>query len=232
MFLHEFPASIKSQTPFNLVISNKVKTITLPIPKFTINSNLISSNNLNILFTTPYKEQELFKTFNASEIEYLITRISAVLSNINLPENISIYHYDQIFNNNLFKSYKRNTKLTHIISSNNQIYPVYEKNDITIIEPSLVIDELNSKNLINKIANEVSNSLIFIKIKRDNLTNINHIFGILSQVANILNYDDYDKIFAINLKQPIDLYGVLTQSGVNSSLAVIDRSNELFEFLQ
>ena len=164
MLLYEFPSTIKSHTPFTLTIENSKDQLVFNIGKHTVNKNILSFSNNNILFTTPEKEQLLFNELKPIEIEYLISKLNQIISGLPLPETISIFHYDQIFNNNLFKLYNNPTKITHIISSNANIISTRDKNDIIINNPNINIDIMNQSLYASIIKNEINHSLVFLKI--------------------------------------------------------------------
>lgn len=228
MLLYEFPNSIKSHTPFNLTIENNKDKIYFNVNKYNVVNNTLNFRDISILFTTPSKELKLFEELKPIEMEYLITKMCKVLSDFQLPETISIFHYDQIFNNNLFKVYKSPIKLTHIVSSDYKITPNISKNEIVINDPHINIDVVNQKLYSRIIKNEIDNSLIFIKI--NNPVNIQAIFQILNNFSNILYYDNYSKIISIKLKYPMDLIDVF--STIVPKVMVQDRTNELHQYLK
>lgn len=228
MLLYEFPSSIKSNMPFNLTIENNKDQIHFNINKYNVEGNSLNFKDNSILFTTPEKELKLFEQLKPMEMEYLISKMCKILADINLPETISLFHYDQIFNNNMFKLYKSQIKLTHIISSNYNIKPIYEKDEIIINDPHINIDVVNQKLYSRIVKDEIDNSLIFIKI--NNPVNIQMIFKVLYNFSNILYYDNYNKIISIKLKYPMNLIEIF--STIVPKVMVQDRTTELHSYLK
>lgn len=228
MLLHTICDYLPHNFPFNLHITSPKTSTIFNINKPTIYKNSLMFGNTHILFTTPNSEELIFKSLKKDEIEYLITKINNIIATLTLPENISLFYFDQVFNKNLFKFYNNPMKITHIVSSNKSVDFKVVQSDYFISSNDLEINEMNSNLYKSLIEKELKNSLVFIKIKKDHQTNIPMIFKLLTQYANIINYDNLNQIFTINLKYYVDL-NVLGTSG--NGIIITDRTTELFKFL-
>ena len=161
MLLFELPYFLKSANIKNLLINNL--SFYLPTAKYF--KNTISSGSINAIFTTPSAEKSLVNTLTLLETEYLITKLNEIIKSFNFSENISLFYYDQIFNNNLFKFYNSKSKITHVIYSNDKINPISSNNTLTV---DANVIELNQKYFNSILKKELNDSLVFIKIKKQN----------------------------------------------------------------
>jgi hypothetical protein len=231
MLLNDFCDFLPKNSPFTLKIETSKASQIFNINKATYNKNVLSTPSANILFTTPNEEKLVFDKIKGSEVEYLITKLNSILGNLNLPESISVYHFDQVFNRDLFKLYKNPLKLTHIVSGNAPIYPKKEGSMVTLQSNAISLVEMDSKIYHAIIAKELKNSLVFVRVKKDGKANIQAVYSILAQYSNIINYDSFNRVFTINLTSPIDFH-ILSALGVGGQpVAVMDRSTELFQYI-
>lgn len=226
MFLFELPQYINHVNANELIIKSKSQDIIVNLLGAKISRNIITNQTQSILFTTPNIEKSLVNTISYLETEYLITKLNDVIKEINMPEHISMFHYDQIFNNNLFKFYNSNMKITHIATSNDKIIPTTKNLSITV---NADVQEINQK-VFNKILKaELNDSLIFIKINNRKSVNIYKVVTLLAEYAYILNLDQHNNIITIKLKFPIDFFDMfqnINNSKVNN-IVTVDRTNEL-----
>lgn len=229
MLLHTICDYLPHNQPFTLHIENSKQSLIFNINKPTIYKNTILFNDTHILFTTPNQEALIFNDLKSDEIEYLITKLNNLIATLNLPEDISIFYFDQIFNRNLFKFYNNPMNITHIISSNENIHVKRDNNQVIIKSDKLNINALDQKTYNNIIKNELKHSLIFIKLNNTSAINIQLVFRLLNQFGYIINYDNHSHIFTVNLKAPIALPQLAKLA--EKPIAIIDRSNDLNKYL-
>lgn len=231
MFLFELPQSVKSLNANELVIKSSSSQLNLNLIGAKFYKNTISTKSQTALFTTPEIEKSLVNSISFLETEYLITKLNEIIKQINSPEHISIFHYDQIFNNNLFKFYNSNLKISHIVYSNERFNPQSVSQSIFI---NAEIQELNQKAFNKILKAELNDSLVFIKIKKDHSVNLHKMISILSQYAYIMNFDHHSSIITIKLKFPIDFNSTFKNLATDnlSIIKTIDRTDELFKFLK
>lgn len=231
MLLFEVPAFLKSSMAKELIVSNQNDKLSFNLPTAKYFKNTITSGMISALFTTPDMEKSLVKTISLLETEYLITKLNEIIKAINFPENISIFHYDQIFNNNMFKFYVAPSKITHVIYSNDK-FNLQAINSTYSIEADFI--ELNQKIYNTIITKELNDSLIFIKIRKDSNVNIHKLIAILAQNSYILNFDQHSRIITFKLKYPIDLIHTFKDVSIDPLMKIItvDRTDELFQFLK
>lgn len=231
MFLFELPQSLKSLNANELIIKSTSNQLNINLLGAKFFKNTISTKSQTVLFTTPDIEKSLVNSISFLETEYLITKLNDIIKQINTPEHISIFHYDQIFNNNLFKFYNSNLKISHIVYAN-------ERFNLQSINQSIFINaeiqELNQKAFNKILKAELNDSLVFIKIKKDHSVNLHRMISILSQYAYIMNFDHHSNIITIKLKFPIDFNSTFKNLSTDNLTLIktIDRTDELFKFLK
>lgn len=231
MLLFEVPNFLKSSMAKELIISSPETKLSFNLSTAKYYKNTITSGMISALFTTPDMEKSLVKTISLLETEYLITKLNEIIKSIQFPENISIFHYDQIFNNNMFKFYVTQSKISHVIYSNNK-FNLQAINSTYSIDADII--ELNQKVYNTIITKELNDSLIFIKIRKDSNVNIHKLIAILAQKSYILNFDQHARIITFKLKYPIDLINTFKDIPVDPLIKIVtvDRTDELFKFLK
>jgi hypothetical protein len=231
MFLFELPPYLYSKNINELIIKSSNNQLNVNLIGARYSKNTILTKSQSILFTTPDIEKSLVNSISFLETEYLITKLNDIIKQINPSENISIFHYDQIFNNNLFKFYNSNIKISHIVYSNDRIDPQPNNQSLFV---SANIQELDQKGFNKILKNELNDSLVFIKIKRDHSVNLHKMISILSQYAYIMNLDHHNGIITIKLKFPIDFINTFKNLATDnlSIIKTVDRTEELYKYLK